>query len=115
MMLRKSIALAFTLAVLTAACFGPVRVRVDARFWGLVFDVGHIPMWAWLAAVLLYALPERVQPAARRHALAFALAFAPVTARIVSRRTRSLAPCNNSSSTGAVVALPTSRFASAAA
>jgi hypothetical protein len=75
MMLRKAIALALTLAVLTAACFGPVRVRHDARFWGHVFDVGHIPMWAWLAAVLLYALPERVQPPARRNALAFALAF----------------------------------------
>ncbi|KAF0170732.1 MAG: hypothetical protein FD161_4514 [Limisphaerales bacterium] len=74
-MFRKSIVLAVTLAVLTAACFGPVRVRVDARFWGHVFDVGHIPMWAWLAAVLLYALPERVQPTTRRNALAFALAF----------------------------------------
>jgi len=76
MMLRKAIALALTLAALTAACFGPVRVRHDARFWGHVFDVGHIPMWAWLAAVLLYALPDRVQPAARRNALAFALAAA---------------------------------------
>lgn len=74
MMFRKAIALALTLAVLTAACFGPVGARHDARFWGHVFDVGHIPMWAWLAAVLLYALPERVQPAARRSALAFALA-----------------------------------------
>lgn len=76
MMLRKSIALAGTLAVLTLGCFWPVRVRVDASFWGLVFDVGHIPMLAWLAAVLLYALPERVQPAVRRHALAFGFAFA---------------------------------------
>jgi hypothetical protein len=76
MMLRKSIALAVTLAVLTLGCFWPVRVRVDASFWGHVFDVGHIPMLAWLAAVLLYALPERVQPTARRHALTFALAFA---------------------------------------
>lgn len=76
MKLRKAITLAVTLAVLTAACFGPVRVRGDARFWGHVFDVGHIPMWAWLAAVLLYALPERVQPMARRNLLAFALAVA---------------------------------------
>ena len=76
MILRKSIALAFTLAVLTLGFFWPVRVRVDASFWGHVFDVGHIPMLAWLTAVLLYALPERVQPAARRHGLAFTLAFA---------------------------------------
>ena len=71
---RKSIALALTLAVLTVAFFAPVHVRVDASFWGHVFDVGHIPLLGWLAAVLLYALPERVQPCARRHALAFALA-----------------------------------------
>ncbi|MEQ2010219.1 MAG: VanZ family protein [Limisphaerales bacterium] len=76
MMIRKSIALAFTLAVLTLGCFWPVRVRVDASFWGHVFDMGHIPMLAWLAAVLLYALPERVQPPARRHVVVFALAFA---------------------------------------
>lgn len=74
MMLRKSIALAATLAVLTGGFFWPVRVRVDASFWGQVFDVGHIPLLGWLAAVLFYALPARVQPRARRHALAFALA-----------------------------------------
>lgn len=75
-MLRKSITLALTLTVLTLGFFWPVRVRVDTAFWGHVFDVGHIPMLAWLAAVLLYALPERVQPAPRRHVLAFALAVA---------------------------------------
>ncbi|MFM8468727.1 MAG: VanZ family protein [Limisphaerales bacterium] len=76
MMFRKAFLLAATFAALTIACFSPVHVRVDGRFWGHVFDVGHIPMWAWLAAVLLYALPERVQPAARRNALSFALALA---------------------------------------
>ncbi len=76
MMLRKSIALAVTLAVLTAVCFGPAQFRMDARFWGHVFDAGHIPMWAWLAAVLLYALPARVQSMARRYLLAFTLAIA---------------------------------------
>lgn len=74
MMLRKSIALAATLAALTFGFFWPVRLGVDAAFWGHIFDVGHIPMLGWLAAVLLYALPERVQPSARRHVLAFALA-----------------------------------------
>ncbi len=76
MMLRKSIALAVTLAVLTVAFFAPVRVRVDGAFWSRVFDVGHIPLLGWLATVLLYALPERVQPAARRHALAFSMTAA---------------------------------------
>lgn len=76
MRLRKSIALAVTLAVLTLSFLWPVRVRVDASFWGHVFDMGHIPMLAWLAAVLLHALPGRVQPAVRRHMLAFTLAFA---------------------------------------
>lgn len=76
MMLRKSLAVALTLAVLTLGFFWPVRLRVDASFWGHVFDVGHIPMLGWLAAVLLYALPERVQPMARRQVLAFALAVA---------------------------------------
>ncbi len=74
MMLRKSIALAATLTALTVAFFAPIRVRVDTAFWGHVFDVGHIPMLGWLAAVLFYALPERVQPASRRHVLAFVLA-----------------------------------------
>ncbi|MBI5799935.1 MAG: hypothetical protein HZA92_04300 [Verrucomicrobia bacterium] len=76
MNLLKSIALASTLAVLTLVFFWPVRLRADVSFWGHVFDLGHIPMLGWLAAVLLYALPERVQPATRRHALAFALAVA---------------------------------------
>ncbi len=76
MMLRKSIALAFTLALLTAAFFGPVRVQVNGAFWSRVFDVGHVPLLGWLAAVLFYALPARVQPAARRHLLAFTLAVA---------------------------------------
>ena len=74
MMLRKSIALAATLAILTLGFFWPVRLRVDVSFWGHVFDVSHIPLLGWLAAVLFYALPERVQPAVRRYALAFALA-----------------------------------------
>lgn len=74
MMLHKSIVLAVTFMMLTLGFFWPVRVRVDASFWGHVFDVGHIPMLGWLAAVLLYALPQRVQPIARRHTLAFALA-----------------------------------------
>lgn len=73
MKLRKSIVLAFTLGLLTAAFFAPVRVRVDGLFWSRVFDVGHIPLLGWLAAVLLYALPARVQPDARRHLLAFTL------------------------------------------
>lgn len=75
MMLRKSIALAVTLSALTLGFFWPVRVRVDASFWGHVFDMGHIPMLGWLAAVLLYALPERVQPMSRRFMLALALAI----------------------------------------
>ncbi|MEN9575674.1 MAG: hypothetical protein RL514_3529 [Verrucomicrobiota bacterium] len=74
MMLRKTLALAFTLAVLTSGFFWPVRVRVDARFWGHLFDLSHIPLLAWLAAALYYALPARVQPARRRYALAFGLA-----------------------------------------
>ena len=73
MMLRKSIALAATLGVLTLGFFWPVRVRVDAAFWGHVFDVAHVPLLGWLAAVLFYALPERVQPTARRHLLALLL------------------------------------------
>ncbi len=76
MMLRKSIVLAATLTVLTLGFFWPVHIRVDAAFWGHVFDVSHIPLIGWLAAVLHYALPERVQPAARRHGLAFLLAAA---------------------------------------
>lgn len=74
MMLRKSIALAVTLAVLTLGFFWPVRVRVDASFWGHVFDVSHIPLLGWLAAVLCYALPERVRSQPRRYMLAFVLA-----------------------------------------
>lgn len=74
MILRKSIALAVTLALLTLAFFRPVRLRVDVSFWGHILDLGHIPMIGWLAAVLLFALPERVRSPARRHGLAFALA-----------------------------------------
>lgn len=74
MMLRKSITLTFTLTVLTLGFFWPVRVRVDAAFWSHIFDMGHIPLLGWLVAVLLYALPERVQPVSRRYALAFVLA-----------------------------------------
>ena len=74
MLLRKAILLGFTLAALAVACFSPVRVRHDARFWGHVFDVGHIPLWAWLAAVLHYVLPERGPAASRRKFMAFALA-----------------------------------------
>ena len=73
--IRKTLLLAVTLAGITVACLSPARVRTDTRFWGLVFDVGHIPMWAWLAAALLYSLPERVRPGARRQAWAFALAL----------------------------------------
>lgn len=73
-MLRKSLAVAVTLVVLTLGFFWPVRLRVDVSFWGHIFDLGHIPMLGWLAAVLLYALPERVQSPARRQALAFVLA-----------------------------------------
>lgn len=73
MMLRKPLTLGLTLAVLTLGFFWPVHVRVDAQFWGQLFDVTHIPLLAWLAAVLCYALPDSVQPTTRRYALAFAL------------------------------------------
>ncbi len=108
MMLRKSIALAFTLALLTLGSFWPVRMQVDPSFWGRVFDVGHIPMLGWLAAVLLYALPERVQPSTRRPALALALAvgFAAVVEILQPffGRSKSLGDLVNGS-TGAALAL----------
>lgn len=108
MMLRKSIALATTLAILTLGFFWPVRVRVDALFWGHVFDVSHIPLIGWLAAVLLYALPERVQPVARRHAVAFVLAAAFAAAVEILQphfgRTKSLGDFINGS-IGAALAL----------
>lgn len=74
MRLRKLIVLGATAALIMIACFSPARARTDAKFWGHVFDVGHIPLWAWLAAALLYALPRRLQPFAKRSAAAFALA-----------------------------------------
>jgi VanZ family protein len=80
MRLRKLIVLGATAALIIVACFTPARARTDAKFWGHIFDVGHIPLWAWLAAALLYALPRRVQPFARRSAAAFALAVVAAVA-----------------------------------
>ncbi len=108
MMHRKSLALALTLAVLTLGFFWPVQVRVAARFWGQFFDVTHIPLLAWLATVLCYALPERGQPTPRRYALAFALAVLFAVAVEILQpyfgRTRSLADVINGS-LGAALAL----------
>lgn len=74
MRLRQTLTLAFTLAALTVAFFAPIRMRVDGTFWSHVFDVGHLPLLGWLAAALLYALPDRVQPVSRRYLVAFVLA-----------------------------------------